>query len=146
MTFHLIQPELPTQVYCLNPSTGSVRVVADSFDHCNGICFNLECVARPSSFVRLSWTDASICMNLRGTICYITDTGLSCTASLYYASSRSSFSPSVIPFRLHLGKARHPSDSPQYHLCLRCCPASYRIRSQPRWTDVDEQEGVCLCS
>jgi gluconolactonase len=45
-------PQLPPQVYEFNTTTGVVRVVADGFDHPNGICFSPD-----------------------GTRCYITDTG-----------------------------------------------------------------------
>ena len=31
---------MPNQVYRLDPDTGSLRVVADGFDRCNGIAFN----------------------------------------------------------------------------------------------------------
>ena len=44
-------PQLPSQVYVLDPHTGDVRVVADTFDHPNGICFSPD-----------------------GETCYITDT------------------------------------------------------------------------
>ncbi|KAH8110004.1 D-lactonohydrolase-like protein [Phellopilus nigrolimitatus] len=33
-------PALPNQVYRLNPDTGSLRVVADGFDRCNGVAFS----------------------------------------------------------------------------------------------------------
>ena len=31
---------LPNQVYMFDPDTGSVRVVADGFDRCNGLAFS----------------------------------------------------------------------------------------------------------
>ena len=31
---------MPNQVYRFDPDTGSVRVVADGFDRCNGIIFS----------------------------------------------------------------------------------------------------------
>ena len=34
------EPLLPNQVYRFDPVTGSVRVVADGFDKCNGIAFS----------------------------------------------------------------------------------------------------------
>ena len=34
------EPLLPHQVYRFDPVTGSVRVVADGFDRCNGIAFS----------------------------------------------------------------------------------------------------------
>lgn len=46
-------PELPPQVYCFDPWTGSVRAVADGFIKPNGIAFDTT-----------------------GTKCYITDTGI----------------------------------------------------------------------
>lgn len=46
-------PALPNQVYCFDPTTGDVRVVADGFGMPNGICFDWE-----------------------GTRCYITDTAV----------------------------------------------------------------------
>lgn len=46
------EPQLPNQVYCFNPTTGDVRVVADGMLMPNGLCFD--------------W---------RGEKCYITDTG-----------------------------------------------------------------------
>jgi len=36
------QPMLPSQVYCFDPSTGRVRVVADQFVHPNGIAFSAD--------------------------------------------------------------------------------------------------------
>ena len=33
-------PALPPNVYCLDPATGDIRVVADGFDHPNGIAFS----------------------------------------------------------------------------------------------------------
>lgn len=45
-------PQLPPQVYMFDPKSGAVRVVADGFDHPNGICFSPD----------------------NGT-CYVTDTG-----------------------------------------------------------------------
>ncbi|WWC96569.1 hypothetical protein V866_003437 [Kwoniella sp. B9012] len=44
-------PQLPSQVYALDPHTGRIRVVADGFDHPNGIAFSPD-----------------------GSTCYITDT------------------------------------------------------------------------
>jgi len=35
-------PELPNQVYRFDPVDGSVRVVADGFDRCNGIAFSID--------------------------------------------------------------------------------------------------------
>ena len=32
-------PLMPNQVYRFDPDTGSIRVVADGFDRCNGIAF-----------------------------------------------------------------------------------------------------------
>ncbi|KAK4057160.1 hypothetical protein OIO90_001655 [Microbotryomycetes sp. JL221] len=46
------KPLLPNQVYCFNPTTGDVRVVADGLKMPNGLCFNHE-----------------------GTKMYVTDTG-----------------------------------------------------------------------
>ncbi|KAK4704313.1 hypothetical protein P7C70_g1891, partial [Phenoliferia sp. Uapishka_3] len=45
------KPVLPNQVYCFNPTTGDIRVVANDIAMPNGLCFNHE-----------------------GTRCYITDT------------------------------------------------------------------------
>lgn len=45
-------PSLPPQVYCFNPHTGQIRVVADGFIKPNGIAFNRQ-----------------------GDKCYVTDTG-----------------------------------------------------------------------
>ncbi|KAI0643990.1 D-lactonohydrolase-like protein [Trametes meyenii] len=36
------QPQLPNQVYRLDPETRAVRVVADGFDKCNGIAFSRD--------------------------------------------------------------------------------------------------------
>jgi len=47
-------PEIPTQVYRYNPTTGAVKVVADGFYKCNGVAFN------PSE-----------------TVAYVSDTGIS---------------------------------------------------------------------
>ncbi|OCF56872.1 hypothetical protein L486_05727 [Kwoniella mangroviensis CBS 10435] len=44
-------PQLPSQVHALDPHTGRIKVVADGFDHPNGIAFSPD-----------------------GSICYITDT------------------------------------------------------------------------
>ncbi|WVW82653.1 hypothetical protein I302_104664 [Kwoniella bestiolae CBS 10118] len=44
-------PQLPSQVYALDPHTGRIRVVADGFDHPNGIAFSPD-----------------------GSTCYVTDT------------------------------------------------------------------------
>nr|XP_019000215.1 uncharacterized protein I203_07374 [Kwoniella mangroviensis CBS 8507]OCF63676.1 hypothetical protein I203_07374 [Kwoniella mangroviensis CBS 8507] len=44
-------PQLPSQVHALDPHTGRIKVVADRFDHPNGIAFSPD-----------------------GSICYITDT------------------------------------------------------------------------
>ena len=44
-------PALPPHVYCFNPTSGEVRVVANGFDHPNGICFSPD-----------------------GKTCYVTDT------------------------------------------------------------------------
>lgn len=33
-------PELPNQIYCYEPETGDVRVVADGFGRPNGLCFS----------------------------------------------------------------------------------------------------------
>ncbi|KAL0064547.1 hypothetical protein AAF712_008492 [Marasmius tenuissimus] len=46
-------PLMPNQVYRFDPQTGSVRVVTDQFDKCNGIAFNSD-----------------------GSIAYVTDTGV----------------------------------------------------------------------
>lgn len=35
-------PQLPNQVYRFDPDTGSLRVVADGFDRCNGIAFSVD--------------------------------------------------------------------------------------------------------
>lgn len=47
------KPELPNQVYCFNPTTGDVRVVADGFNMPNGIAFSHD-----------------------GARCFVTDTGI----------------------------------------------------------------------
>ncbi|TBU23473.1 calcium-dependent phosphotriesterase [Dichomitus squalens] len=46
-------PLLPNQVYRFDPDTGSVRVVADGFDRCNGVAFSPD-----------------------GSVAFVTDTGL----------------------------------------------------------------------
>ncbi|KUJ16583.1 D-lactonohydrolase-like protein-like protein [Mollisia scopiformis] len=45
------RPKLPNQVYRFDPKTGDIRVVADGFGRCNGLCFDFG-----------------------ETVCYITDT------------------------------------------------------------------------
>lgn len=36
------RPKLPCQVYRFDPKTGDLRVVADGFGMCNGLCFDVE--------------------------------------------------------------------------------------------------------
>ena len=64
-------PELPNQVYCFNPTTGDVRVVA-------GECAEVELTMPKLSLVNTDGFSMpnGLCFNLEGTKLYVTDTGV----------------------------------------------------------------------